>query len=228
MASAKRLHSPSLAPGARSSWRRVNRRGEALAVATDVTDAVQVDALVEKTFAAFGRLDIMVNNAGGAVVVGPPDTITPKMWRLIIGLNLNSVFFGSIAAARVMKKQGGGRIINISSKAGVSGPFQANMAGYGAAKAGVNNLSEALASAWAKDNISVNSVTPGAIATPGMKSMGRIPKATKPDGTKKSPLTLAPEAERVADLVLFLSSPAAAGVSGEVIGISADYHLDTR
>lgn len=199
---------------------------DVLVVATDVTNPEQVDALVLQTVERFGRLDVLVNNSGGALQFGPPEELTVKRWRLIMALNLDAVFYGCSAAAKVMQEQGSGKIINISSKAGSEAYGASNIVGYGAAKAGVINLSESLASAWGKYNINVNCVTPGATATAGMKERGGLPTAICKDGALKSPLVLPPESEHVAELVIFLASARADRISGEVFGISSDHRLD--
>ena len=148
-------------------------------------------SMVAETVALYGKLDIMVNNSGGARNQGRPENFTYQGWLDEIALNLSSVFLGSQTAAKVMIEQGhGGKIINISSKAGSSG--QTTMVGYGASKAGVNNLTEViilctyigcliyiksiilcikkqqgLANSWARHSINVNVVAPGLTATPG-------------------------------------------------------------
>jgi len=108
-----------------------------MGIPTDVTDTAQIDALVAKTVEEFGKLDIMVCNAGGAVTAKAID-ITPEQWDKVLDLDLKAVFFCATAAARQMIKQGnGGRIINIASGAGLSGAK--NISPYNAAKAGVVN-----------------------------------------------------------------------------------------
>ena len=88
---------------------------KSLAIATDVTDAQQVEAMVNQTVAEFGRVDIMVNNAGGAMFIKPPEKLLPDEWSAAIALNLTSVFLCSVAAGKVMMANDGGRIINIAS-----------------------------------------------------------------------------------------------------------------
>jgi len=134
-----------------------------MGIPTDVTDTAQIDALVAKTVEEFGKLDIMVCNAGGAVTAKAID-ITPEQWDKVLDLDLKAVFFCATAAARQMIKQGnGGRIINIASGAGLSGAK--NISPYNAAKAGVVNVTKAFALEWGKYNISVNSICPGYVRT---------------------------------------------------------------
>ena len=192
--------------------------GEALGVATDVTDPVQAEKMVDRTIEAFGALDILVNNAGHALHFKPPEQLTPEEWNEGIALNLTSVFLCSLAASRVMIPQNSGRIVNLSSMAG-GGEKAVIFAHYGAAKAGVINLTQSLASAWAPHNVNVNCVVPGAIATPQVLRLGLIPPETFPDGTRRSRLQMPPPPEAVANLALFLVSPASASISGESIPV---------
>jgi 3-oxoacyl-[acyl-carrier protein] reductase len=191
--------------------------GESLAIATDVTIPEQVDNMIAQTVDTFGRIDILVNNAGGAMVMGKPEELSPDGWSATIALNLTGTFLCAAAAGRVMIGQNSGKIINIASVAGIKGA--ANMAPYGAAKAGVINLTRSLASAWAFYNINVNAIAPGLIATPGLKSAGWIPSREKEDGTMIPSLLHPGDPERVADLALFLASPASDHLTGESIPI---------
>ena len=196
--------------------------GSAAAVVTDVTVPDDVEKLVSRTVALFGRLDVMVCNSGGALRMGKPEKETYEHWRAVTALNLDSVFLCCTAAARQMIKQGGGgRIVNVSSMAGSHG--QATMIGYGAAKAAVNNLSSGLADAWARHGICVNAVAPGLTATPVLKKMGWIPEGkVDKQGRAVSELQRAPSPEEVAQLVLFLAGPGAGTVTGQVMPIEAD------
>lgn len=191
--------------------------GESLAIATDVTIPEQVDSMVKQTVDTFGRIDILVNNAGGAMVMGKPEELTPEGWNATIALNLTGTFLCSVAAGKVMMAQKSGKIINISSVAGIKGA--SNMAPYGAAKAGVINLTRSLASAWAAHNVNVNCIAPGLVATPGLKSAGWIPSREKADGTLVPSLLHPGDPEKVADLALFLASSASDHLTGESIPI---------
>lgn len=191
--------------------------GEALAITTDVTIPEQVDNMVRQTVDAFGRIDILVNNAGGAHVIGNAEELSPTGWKETIDLNLNGTFFCAAAAGKVMIEQKGGRIINISSVAGIKGA--SNMAPYGAAKAGVINLTLSLANGWAEYNINVNCIAPGLTATPGLKRMGWISSRENTDGSLIPALLHPGDPERVADLALFFASSASDHISGEVMPI---------
>ena len=144
-----------LARGA-AQVRALGRR--AVTIPLDVTRIDDVRAAVRRAHAAFGRLDILVNGAG-INFRKPADTFTEDEWERLMAVNLRAAFFASQEAARVMRAQGGGRIINIGSIA-----FEAvvpNVALYAISKGGMRQLTRALAIEWAKDGITVNAVGPG-------------------------------------------------------------------
>lgn len=131
----------------------------------DVRVPEQCDAMVEAAVKAFGRLDVIINNHG-ASITAPSLDLSANGWRAVIGINLDGVFFCSKSAARQFIKQGGGgSIINISSTAGVHG--SPTMLPYGAAKAGVINLTVSQAGEWGSQGIRVNCIAPGPIDTEG-------------------------------------------------------------
>ncbi|MET0909115.1 MAG: SDR family oxidoreductase [Ilumatobacteraceae bacterium] len=132
----------------------------ALPVSTDVTTAAACEHLVTTTLAEFGRVDILVNNAGGASTQSI-NRWSEEEWLHVIALNLGAVFFLSRAAAKPMTEQGKGAIVNISSGASLLAMPQA--APYGAAKAGVNNLTASMASAWTGKGVRVNAIAVGAV-----------------------------------------------------------------
>ena len=195
--------------------------GEAVAVATDVTVPEDVTIMVAKTIEAFGRVDVLVNNAGGAMFVKPPEKLRPEEWNAAIALNLSSVFLCSQAVFQKMKEQGGGRIVNISSVAGMR--LSPSFVHYGAAKAGVINLTKSLAVCWGPDNIHVNCIAPGLTQTEGVAQW--LPDKTKEDGTPVAKLDYPPETGNVAELALFLGSDLCGHISGELIPIRALYEL---
>ena len=132
----------------------------AISAPTDVTSAQECDRLVDTTVQEFGRVDILVNCAGGAQTKSL-SSWTEEEWLQVVALNLGSVWFLSRAAARPMLEQGKGSIVNISSGASLLAMPQA--APYGAAKAGVNNLTGSMASAWTSRGIRVNAIAVGAV-----------------------------------------------------------------
>ena len=190
---------------------------EAMAIATDVTVPEQVNDMVAKTVAHFGRVDIMVNNAGGAMFLRSPEALKPHEWDAAMALNLTSVFLCSQAVSAGMMEQQGGRIINISSVAGMR--MSPAFVHYGAAKAGVINLTKGLAACWGEHGINVNVIAPGLTATEGVANW--LPNRTKEDGTPVPALEFPPDPEHVADLAVFLASEASARISGELFPIRA-------
>src|SRR6185436_19878289 len=153
----------------------------------DVANAADVQAVVEKTMATYGRLDILVNNAG--VTWGaPPEEMPLDKWQQVIDVNLTGAFRFAQAAGREMLKREYGRIINVSSIAGlhaaVHGP---HYAAYAASKAGLMGLTRELAASWGRQNIRVNAIAPGffhsrladpalPLAEPGIKASSPIPR----------------------------------------------------
>lgn len=132
----------------------------ALAVPTDVTEPAACQALVDTALAELGRVDILVNNAGGAETKSIRRW-TDDEWLAVLALNLGSVWHLSRAAATPMLDQGKGAIVNISSGASLLAMPQA--APYGAAKAGVNNLTGSMAAAWTRKGVRVNAIAVGAV-----------------------------------------------------------------
>ena len=149
--------------------------------------------------------------------VKPPEKLRPEQWRAAIDLNLNSVFYCSAAAGQRMIQQGGGRILNISSVAGVKN--SPAFVHYGAAKAGVINLTKSMAVCWGPHNINVNCIAPGLTATEGVAQW--LPPKTREDGSPVPPLEYPPDPQNVADLALFLAAPGSARISGEIFPIRA-------
>ncbi len=186
----------------------------ALAIATDIRVPEQVDDLIKQTVDKFGRVDIMVNNAG-ASFMSPVEEMTPNGWDTIININLKGTFLCCRAAGKVMIEQKSGKIINVASTAGVNG--SPRMAHYGAAKAGVINFTKSLATEWAPYNINVNCITPGLIETEGVKTqMNLDPQAIEEQ--KKLPLLRRPgQTEDIAFTAIFLASEASKFLTGENI-----------
>lgn len=187
--------------------------GQALAIATDVCDRAQVENMVKQTVDKFGRVDILVNNAGGGAAAKAEDTL--DVWDSQIALNLTSVVNCSMAVIKGMIAQKSGKIINISSVAGVR--KSPGLASYAAAKAAVNSLTKNWASSWAPYNININCVAPGLTATEGIKKWRALPDENDEQGNPKPPLTLHPKPEDTAELVLFLAAPESDRITGETM-----------
>lgn len=186
--------------------------GSAIALQADVSQADQVDALIKGTMDKFGRIDVMVNNAGIT-----RDTLLLRMkpadWQAVIDLNLTGVFLCTRAVSKIMLKQRSGRIINIASVSGLMGnPGQAN---YSAAKAGVIGFTKTVAKELAPRGVTANAVAPGFIAT---DMTGELPNAD--EILKYIPLGRFGQADEVAGLVRFLAAdPAAAYITGQVMNV---------
>jgi NAD(P)-dependent dehydrogenase (short-subunit alcohol dehydrogenase family) len=188
---------------------------ESLAISTNTRDEAQVDSMMGKAKETFGRIDIMVNNAGVGSILSPkPEKLDPATWRDVVDLNLTGTFIGSAAAARIMIEQQSGTIINISSV--VSRHPNPMVIAYSAAKAAVNSLTVSLANTWAKHGIRVNAIIPGSIVTE--KYHLDVPREAE-DGTPLSPLTIPGSVDDVANMALFLASDASKHVSGECMGV---------
>ncbi|MBT4089216.1 MAG: glucose 1-dehydrogenase [Deltaproteobacteria bacterium] len=179
----------------------------------------QLQPLVDKVQQEFGKIDILVNNAGTSFY-GPSLEITEKGWDAVLNLNLKGVFFLSQAVARLMVKQGGGSIINVSSTAG----FQAQIptAHYSISKAGVIMVTKTLAKEWAQYNIRVNCIAPGGIETRMLDAMyaplaDDQKEAAKQGFAQSVPLGRAGEPQEIADVMLFLASQASSYVTGQTL-----------
>jgi 3-oxoacyl-[acyl-carrier protein] reductase len=133
-----------------------------MAITADVTRPADIDRIVNQAISEFGRIDVIVNNAGLAPVRGIEE-MPIEQWHAVIDTNLSAAFYLSKAVWPIFKRQGGGAIVNISSLA-ARDPF-AGFAAYGAAKAGLNLLSLSLAREGASHNIRVYTVAPGAVET---------------------------------------------------------------
>lgn len=193
--------------------------GQALAVATDVTDDDAVEALAQAAVDEFGSLSTWVNNAGGSPMRMPLKDLPREEWDRTIALNLTSVYVGSLTAARhILATAGTGSIINISSGAG-SGPVPGS-AHYGAAKAGTNSLTWTL-SAELAPHIRVNAVAPGAIPTEVMlQAVGKTEDQL--DELLEAwniPLGRLGTPQDIGAACLYLASDAASWVSGEILRV---------
>lgn len=189
--------------------------GRAVVTPADVTKRVQVQEMVERVVKEFGRIDVLLNVAGGAGTrqLRPPLELSEEFWDELQDRNLKSVFLVNQAVARVMVEQRSGSIINVSSLSGTK-PV-ALEAAAGAAKAGVNQLTRALAIALAPYNVRVNAIAPGLTLT------ARATKGLGPELVEKFsrdiPLGRAARPEDHLGLAIFLASDASAFITGAII-----------
>jgi 3-oxoacyl-[acyl-carrier protein] reductase len=187
--------------------------GAAVAVQGDVSRFEVARGVVKAAIDAYGRLDILVNNAGttrdGLLV-----SMTEEDFDVIIEQNLKSVFNCSRAAVRQMLKQKRGRIVNVTSVAGMIGnPGQTN---YSAAKAGIIGFTKAMAREYGGRNIAVNAVAPGYVPTDLTKA---LPPAIKEDIIKSTACGRMGTAEEVANAVAFLASDEASYITGQILAV---------
>jgi NAD(P)-dependent dehydrogenase (short-subunit alcohol dehydrogenase family) len=195
-------------------------RSAAVAVA-DVTRSSEVDATVAQTVARFGRLDVLVHSAGGSLRK-PSLDLTDAEWDSLIAANLTSTFLVCRAAGKVMTAQRSGSIVNIASSAGLRG--RPTNAPYSAAKAGVINLSRALAVEWAPFGVRVNALAPGRFLTPLTATEMNDP-AKYADFVKQVPLGRIGKPEELEEIVVWLASEASAFVTGGVVVIDGGQTL---
>ena len=198
----------------------------------DVSDPAQVDTLFEGV--VNGRLqglDVLVNNAGISGPVLPVEEISPKAWRQTMAVNIDGQFFCARRAVPLLKQAGGGSIVNISSTAGLFGyPLRSP---YAASKWAVIGFTKTLAMELGAFNIRVNAICPGSINGPRMDQVIATEAATRAvspemvrrNYTKQVSLNTFIEAEEIANMVLFICSPAGAKISGQALCV--DGHTET-
>lgn len=193
---------------------------KAAAWACDVTSESRVEAVFAEIVARFGRIDLLVNNAGAAVRK-PATEISMDEWKRVLDLNLGATFLCARIAARAMQKQGGGAIVNLASIMGFSGGIFPN-ASYQASKGGVVNLTRALALEWAEQRIRVNAVAPTFV-----KTDLTVPIFSNPEVLAKvmvhTPLGVLPEVGDIAAAILYLASPAARCITGITLPVDSGY-----
>lgn len=183
----------------------------AVLVPGDIADRGHCRAVIDRAVEAFGRVDVLVNNAG-LTRDGLLLRMRDEDWHAVLRADLDGAFFCLRAAAKVMLRQRSGRIVNIASVAGVGGNI--GQANYSAAKAGLIGLTRALAREFASRGVTVNAVAPGWIET---DMTAGAPPAVVEQVRERIPLGRLGAVEDVAQAVLFLASPAAAYVTGQVL-----------
>ncbi|HEV2950479.1 MAG TPA: 3-oxoacyl-ACP reductase family protein [Actinomycetota bacterium] len=187
--------------------------GSAEAVELDLTDRASIDRAVEQTVQASGRLDILVNNAGLGTNHDALDA-TEEEWDELFAVNVRGLFFACQSAARHMVERRYGRIVNLSSQAGLVGIPRHSA--YSASKGAVIALTKVLALEWAPFGITVNSVAPTFIRTPGTAERLDQP-AFLADVLERIPVGRVGTTTDVAGAVIYLASPAASLITGTVL-----------
>lgn len=193
--------------------------GKALALETDVTKSDQVDNMVGDVISHSGRVDVLVNGAGGWHRIRPVTDVTDEEWHRLIALNLTSAFYCSRAVARSMIEQNSGRIVSITSNAGIApSPNAPSSLPYSAAKAGLIGMTRLLARDLGPHGITVNCVAPGTTLTP------RVRKARDPESIERiaatAPMRRLVEPRDAAEATLFLASSAARYITGVTLKVN--------
>jgi NAD(P)-dependent dehydrogenase (short-subunit alcohol dehydrogenase family) len=195
--------------------------GRALALSLDVRRPESVEAVVQKAVKEYGRLDIMVNNAGISMV-HPSEDLRPEDWQRALETDLFGVFYGCQSAARQMIAQGtGGCIINLTSVYGlVAAPMRA---AYCTSKAGANMLTKLLACEWASKNIRVNAIAPGYVRTELVQSL--IDRGALPVGAieKRTPQGRIGEVSDLLSLAVLLASDESAFMTGSIVTVDGGW-----
>ncbi|MFL5332562.1 MAG: SDR family NAD(P)-dependent oxidoreductase [Geminicoccaceae bacterium] len=195
---------------------------EAAAVVTDVTVEADCQSLVERSLERFGRLDILINNAGINVRRQPEDYDLAE-WHAILDGNLTSAFLCARAAYPAMVRAGGGKIVNVASLAAFLGlPFAAP---YAASKGGMVQLTRSLATAWAKDKIQVNAVRPGWIDTELAEQARRDLPGLHERVLARTPAGRWGVPDDLAGIAVFLASSASDFVTGTAISVDGGFGI---
>ena len=190
---------------------------QCLPVPTDVKDENAVIAMVQRTIDQFGRIDILINNAGGTRM-GPLETIPTKGWDSIFDLNVRSAYFATREAGKHMIAQKSGAIVNISSGAGINGVKGG--AHYSAAKSALQMFTTVTAAEWARFGIRANCVAAGAIASPRAVDAWNVAGLNAHDMGAAIPLKRTGTPDEMANMIVFFASDAASYITGQTIAVN--------
>jgi len=188
----------------------------------DVADEPSVETLIARAVEGFGRLDIVVNNAG-TNVRKPPEELALAEWHHVMDTNLTSAFLVSRAAYPHLKRQGGGKVINIGSMMSIFGVRFSPA--YAASKGGIVQLTKVMATAWAVDNIQVNAVLPGWIDTELTQGARKQIAGLHDSVLKRTPAGRWGAMEDMSGVAVFLASPASDFVTGTAIPVDGGYSI---
>jgi 2-dehydro-3-deoxy-D-gluconate 5-dehydrogenase len=191
-------------------------------IVADVTHKTDCQALINAAVEQHGRIDILVNNAGTSVRKMPQD-LSEDEWHHVLDTNLTSAFFCSQAAYPVMAKQGGGKMINIGSMMSLFGAPYA--VAYASSKGGIVQMTRAMATAWAKDNIQVNAVLPGWIDTDLTKRARQQVAGLQDSVEKRTPHGRWGVPDDMAGIAAFLASSASDFVTGSAIPVDGGFSI---
>lgn len=209
-------------PGLREVAAAISGAGRrALPLELELRDVESVRAAVERTVAAFGRLDVLVNNAGTSLRIDALD-YEQEDWDAVLETNLRGSFFLAQAAAREMRRHREGRIVNVSSTYGRV--VRAQRVAYAASKAALEQMTRALALEWAAEGITVNAVAPASVRTPSREDKFADPEY-EAKRARDIPMGRLCLPEDVVGAVLFLIGPGAGFVTGHTIVVDGGYTL---
>ncbi len=202
------LRATARALGASCQWQRA-----------DVSQPDQVDAAVQAIVARFGRIDVLVNNAGFSHGVTPDMSLeqAATIWDEELDTNLKGAFLMALAATPYLRRPGG-RIINISSDGAFTGAGGLRTIGYASAKAGLLGLTRVLAREYSSQGITANVIAPGFIA--GTEATGRLPEQVVQSIASQLPVGRPGHVDDIAAAALFLASPEAGFITGEVLNVN--------
>ena len=196
---------------------------ESLAVPCDVSREADVDALVAQVLARFGRIDVLVNNAG-TVHMGPAEDEPIARFREIVDVNLNGVFLCAQRVGRVMLAARSGSIVNVSSILGLVASGQVRQASYCASKGAVVNLTRELAAQWARRGVRVNALAPGWFASEMTAEMFADEGSMK-WMRSRDPMGRAGRDEELVGPLLFLASDASSYVTGQTLAVDGGWTI---
>jgi len=197
--------------------------GEALVVRCDVAREEEIDALVEQSRAAFGAVDVLVNNAGFTTIV-PAEQQSAADWRAHVDVMLTGSFLCAQRFGRHMLAAGKGNVINVASMLGVVGSGQVRQAAYAAAKGGQVNLTRELAAQWARRGVRVNALAPGWFPTEMTGDMFQDERSLK-WMRNRTPMGRGGELSELAGPLLFLASEASSFVTGQVLVVDGGWTI---
>ena len=194
---------------------------EVIVIPCDITKSSEVDRMVDQVYKTLGRIDILVNNAG-TIRRGTIETVTEEDWDRVIEVNLKGTFNCCKAVTAIMKQQGYGKIVNVSSIAGKIGDIT-SAPGYGPSKAGRDALTKTLARQLAPYGININAVSPPAIET---EMSAQWSEERRKEIIASIPLGRLGKPEDVAEAVLFLVSDEASFITGEILDVNGGALMD--
>ena len=225
-AEAARVVLSDIADASRQTGALVKSGYDATFLKADVSDARNVNELIEMTVAKYGRLDILINNAGVELTRKASETDEAD-WDRLMSVNLKGVFLCSKAAIAAMRQIGGGAIVNVSSELGLVGA--PDLAAYCASKGGVVQLTRAMAIDHAADGIRINCVCPGPVGTPLLERIiasAADPAKERQRSIEKTLMKRLGRPEEIANVILFLASEEASYMTGSVVvvdgGVTAE------